>query len=97
MWAPHEAHTFHLFYSESRILLNVGEPILKCHWNVTLKLQCLGLTPSNWCWVKGHIAWEVGSAHNRIGMDRNQNILLILHSTKYIKNESCDLVKGSKY
>ena len=71
-------NTFHLFNSEGRVLLDVGELILKFHWDITVKFDCPGLTLSNWCWVKRHIAGKVSGAHNRVSMNRDQDVLLIL-------------------
>ena len=71
--------TSHWGDNEGRMVLYRGELKLKINGYITLQGECLVACAADWsCW-KTHVPRKFGCAHNWIGMDRYQQILLILY------------------
>lgn len=71
--------TSHWGDDKGRMVLYRGELKLKINGYVTLQGECLVACTADWsCW-KAHVPWKFGCAHHWIGMDRYQQILIILY------------------
>ena len=62
------------------MLLERGELKLEIDGHVALQGEGLGAGVADGSGREAHVAGELGSAHDRVGMDGNEEVLLVLWS-----------------